>query len=389
MRYITNKNGKIDLLKLIPRKTESGFEVKKEVFINNSEEWVRAWYKHPRRPELRIRRHIDASIYGSLLGQMQAEGTKAGKRFRVEFSNKLISEHKDFVESLEAMGISRSKMNFYLIDSENRNQKVLDKHAKKFEKAIDSYPKIYHHPSMRGGIAFKTVIRNTIFTELLLNSMDLFRKLITQNPDKIKIIADSFFAKLLTGDGTLDVDKRVPPRVAIKITDKNIGYLKDYEIVFRKLRFSWTNLDLENITVKASCSFENLLYLYQIKAFKNTNNWSKLLVTIGLCLKGRRLKTKLRFLDLEKLRTFSSFDLRDKYNICLRSANDWLTNARKQGYIKCINSTDKPYKYQLTEKTKELNRILREWKEDLKKLIKLKRINNLSKLLKALKVRST
>ena len=388
MRHITIENGKIDLLPLIPEKTESGYDIKIEKFFKGKEEWLRIYYVHPRKPELKIRRFVDAKMFGSLLGQMQAEGTKVGKKFRLEFANKLIHEHKDFVESLEALGIPRSKISFYLIDSGSEDDESLKKYSKRFKKIIGFSPKIYHHHSMRGGVGFKSIIRNTILTELVLKSMDLFRKLIPKYSGKIELISNSFFAKLLTGDGTLDIDKRITPRVSIRIVDRNLEYLKDYEKIFKSLGFNWTYLDEKRISVKASCSFENLLYLYKIRAFKNTNNWNKLLVAIGLFLKGRRIRTLLRFLDLEKIDSFTSFYIRDKYSVCLRSANDWLHNMRRKGYIRCVDRRNRPYKYQLTKKAISLCKILKEWKRDLIKLMELKKIYDLCELLESLKVRA-
>jgi hypothetical protein len=253
-----------------------------------------------------------------------------------------------------------------------------------FERIMGCSPVVYY--TKNKGFAFKTIIRNTILTHFILNLMHSIRRLIVTNPKKNEELTNFFVAKLLTGDGTLDVDKRKVPRVAFKIVDKCSAYLRDYEEIFTKLGFAWSWIDPKYRSLKISCSFQNLLYLYRVKAFKNTLNWYKLLVVIGLCLRGRRLRTKLRFLDLMG-KTFTSLDVRDSYDICLRSANDWLSNMRREGYIERV-CNKAPYRYRLTREARRLARTLQEWKRDLSQLIKHKKIDDLSRLLQELKVKS-
>lgn len=393
MIYITNKNmdlknGKIDLVGFIPKKTTYGFDVFIHKFYRNRKQWLKIWYKQPRLKPIEIKRFICPKIFGSLLGQMQAEGTKytnIKRKTRLEFSNKLIEEHKDFVHHLQELGIKKNNMIFHLIDCENRDYKILDMFARKFEKSIGIRPTIYYHFSNHGGYGFKTIIRSTLLNEIILYSMDKVRKNKITYSKKFNSLRESFFAKLLTGDGTLRIDKRKGSGgIKIAIKDKSIEYLKDYNKIMKILGFNYVKIYEKYHMIEASCSFDNLLYLYRINAFKNTNNWNKLLISIGLCLKGCRLKTKLRFLDLENL-TFTSSDIVKKYNLHPNNRK-WLSNMQKEGYVKCIHKKP-PYKYQLTEKSKKLILILKEWKNDLNRLAKLKKITDLSQLLESLKKR--
>lgn len=387
MKHITIKNGKIDLFNLIPDKTDSGFEVKKEIFIKNSEEWIGVWYIHPRKPKLEIRRFANANIFGKLLGQIQSEGTKPMKKWILEFSNKLISEHKSFVEELEDLGISRNKLNYFLVDSGNLQEEQLKTLAKEFESEIGLLPKIEHHHSMRGGYSYKSLIRNTLLSHLILNAMDLVRKSIPKIYSNEKLLVDSFFAKLLTGDGTIDIGKRKVPRISIKITDQNIDYLYDYAEIMKTLGFKGIDVNSKNIFVKSSCSFDNLLFLYEIEAFKNTINWHKLIVAIGLCLRGRRLKTKKRFIKLFNAEIFTSLDLRKWFNLHPRAARDWIDNMLNFGYFEVIDKESIPHKYKITERAKKLGFLLIEIEKDIQSLTESHNISDLQILLNKLKVR--
>ena len=103
--------------------------------------------------------------------------------------------------------------------------------------------------------------------------------------------------------------------------------------------------------------------MYKIRAFENSNNWNKLLVSIAMVLESRRLITNSRFIELLKLERFDSIYLKKKYNVLLRSANDWLNNKEKGGYIKRVDNRS-PVKYILTPKAIELANTLIYWKRE-------------------------
>jgi len=390
------KNNKIDLLSLIPEKTFLGFKIFVDKFTKNNGKWLRIWYAYERGSgrQIELIRYVDIDSFGRLLGQLQAEGSKLSGRRKwcVEFSNKLLSEHEDFISSIMKLGISSKNIEFICNFNPNKFDSIeteaeVQELCKKYE---ISGIKIKPRNNPRIWKSYKTVIRNTILSETLLASIDKIRKLIIENKLDINfcLLTCNFVSKLLTGDGTLDINKREYdyPRVRINIVDQSINCLNDYSKILKKLGFK-AKVKEEEICVKSSCSLENLLFLYKIDAFKNTGNWNKLLIVIGLLLRGRRLKTKLRFIDLFD-KKFSTFDLREKYKITLRGANDWINSMLNSGYIEVFDNSQRPYLYKLTKKAVEEGKMIFRINNELQNIANEFKIQNLWKLLNKFKVKS-
>jgi len=95
----------VNMLSLIPATSVNGYQLYVDKFESNGEEWLRVWYHHPRGAarQIEIRRYVDISKLGQLLGQLQAEGDK--KYPRVVFKNASINEHQDFVSALREVGV--------------------------------------------------------------------------------------------------------------------------------------------------------------------------------------------------------------------------------------------------------------------------------------------
>ncbi len=388
------KGNRLDLLALIPKKTSRGYRIFVNPFKKKDKDWLRIWYSHSRGSgkQIELKRFIEIKTLGTLLGQYQAEGTKHQKsqrKFSVEFKNKLIKEHREFLDSLFDMGLSRDLINFYFgFNPEKLSKKQIKEEIRKFQSQIN-YP-VRLSPSKKcKGSAFGLIIRNVLLTEIILFSLDKIRIfLANQNKYSLekKELVNCFFAKLLTGDGTLDsrCNTRKFPHLQIKIVDKDINYLHDYSQIMKNLGFH-PRINLNRIYVISGCSFKNLLYLYQSKAFKNTNNWNKLLVSIKLCLEnGRRSNTYYRFLQLEKQKIFTNLSVSNDFNIQLRTANSWLHSKKKENLVIQTNKSQ----WTLTKKGKELVSILKEWQKDYNKLVHKKKIKDPAKLLVSLKPKS-
>ena len=372
---------RIDLLPLMPKVTSSGYDILVEV----DGEYIELWYKHPRVKPIRIRRFADPKVLGALLGQYQAEGTKDSKKgFRLEFTNKIILEHRDFVAGLSHLGIGKERMIFEFMhrpDFTDYEEKIAE-----FEKSVGPIS-VIQESDMKGKYGFRTYIRNVLLIEVFLNILHYMRgRMADGNTD----VSDSFFAKLLTGDGTMDIRTKNReygyPTVRIKITDKNVGYLEDYAKIMKNLGFRSHVLE-KHISVRASCSLKSLLYLYKIRAFENTINWNKLLVVIGLCLEGRRYSTHCRFIELFKLESFTSLDMMKIYGFCQRVINDWLNNKEKEGLLIGTRKQPYPVRWSLTDEAKELAETLSEWRAELEVLIKNKKTRDLRNIMETLKVR--
>ncbi|MBI4452752.1 hypothetical protein HY637_04950 [Candidatus Woesearchaeota archaeon] len=379
--------GKIDMLSLIPQTTSKGYEIIVTSFTLNNENWLRLWYSHERGSgqQLEIRRLVEIDTLGSLLGQYQAEGTKHKNtdKFNVEFTNKIIPEHQEFIDSLSKLGIPKDACEFRFTYNPNRlSEEEMINHVKNFEAIIGCKVKTSQGNSK--GIGFRTVIRNTILTEIVLNSLDKIRNLLanesryTRNQQEL---ANNFLAKLLTGDGTLDVrcKRRDFPELHLKIVDQDLNYLKDYCAILKSNGFK-TRINEKRICVISSCSFRGLLHLYRIKAFKNSSSWNKLLTAIALCLRGRRYYTYSRFLELADYEKFGTSVISKGFQMQSNMASDWLNNKVKENLI-VKNSYNS---WSLTLEGQNLTRTLKIWSKDYKNL---KGFENPFHLLETLKVK--
>jgi hypothetical protein len=387
------RNNEIDLLSLIPHKTSCGYEITVIEFAKENEKWLRIWYSHRRGSarQIEFKRFINIKTLGCLLGQLQAEGTKKGRKFRLDFCNKLISEHKDFVSYLEQIGISKKSLIAELTLHRNFKDDK-DTVTSLYQKETGVLIKYVQNSLQRGNYGFRTYKRSTILTEVFLNVLHTMRKKLIEEEwnNNLKIFADSFFSKLLTGDGSIDIQTKNResnyPFIRITITDGNHKYLNDYSYIMKKLGFK-PHLYYKYNKVRAICSLEKLLYLYKIRAFENSNNWNKLLLCIDLCLKGRRYKTNYRFIDLLKLEKFANLHIMKNYNVKLSSADDWLGNKEKEGLVKRIN-TKSPIEWSLTEKSIKLAVLLKSWQKEFNKLIIDYKMQDPLDILNSIKIRS-
>lgn len=382
-------NDKIDMLSLIPEYTSRDYEIFVTKFEKNNQDYLRIWYSHQRGSgrQIEIRRFMDIEDIGSLLGQYQAEGTKyknTNKKFRVQFVNKLVKEHEEFSDILLNFGIPKDMFKFNFNYNPNKISKnQVKRNIYEFHSLLNYHVKLTPRNCL--GIGFILGIGNSLLTEIIINSLNKIRKLLAEE-NKYKnyeqTLANCFFAKLLTGDGTLDASTKRKnfPRLKIKIVDEDLNYLRDYCRIMENLGFKpkiYTNY----INVASACSFKNLLYLYQIKAFSNTNNWNKLLVSIELCLTGRRISTYSRFLDLIAYDFFNCKFIATKYSVSLQAAREWLVNKCKEGLIIKVNKSD----WTLSDEGKKIATLLMEWKKDYTNLINEKIIEDPIELLESLK----
>ncbi|MBI2655277.1 hypothetical protein HYX06_02525 [Candidatus Woesearchaeota archaeon] len=384
------QEGKIDMLSLISQTTSKGYKIIVTSFTLNNEDWLRIWYSHERGSgqQLEIRRFVEIGEFGSLLGQYQAEGTKHknANKFNLEFTNKIIPEHQEFIDFLSKLGIPKEACEFRFTYNPNRlSEEETINHVKNFETIIGCKAKISQGNSK--GIGFRTVIRNTILTEIVLNSLDKIRNLLANESRYTcnqQELANNFLAKLLTGDGTLDVrcNRRDFPELHMKIVDQDLNYLKDYCTILRNNGFK-TRINEGRICVISSCSFKGLLYLYRIKAFKNSNSWNKLLTAIALCSRGRRYYTYSRFLELANYDKFGTSVISKGFQMQSNMASDWLNNKVKEDLIVKNNYNS----WSLTSEGKNLSETLKSWSKDYTTLTNLKGFENPFALLETLKVK--
>lgn len=388
--------GRIDLLSWVPQRTGKGHAyVVDEYLDDRGESWIRVWYCHRRGAarQLEIRRYIDVRHLGKLLGQYQAEG---GERHgRVEFKNKLLSEHREFVRALRALGLPPEQITARCLYHPLRtNVARLQEYCRTYASVTGVTPSIQTSPSMKGCMAAETSVRRAIPEEILLHAMNAMRKRLANANTISGALADfrdAFLAKLLTGDGTLDV-RMTPIRMyaTLRIVDGNLSYLRDYHRILRELGFK-ARLIIARKTVRAYCSWENLLELYAIRAFEGTRNWAKLLCAIAIAIRGRRIGSHQRLRDLSNKQTFTAKDIAKRYHTVSRSANLWIANMRKLGFVTRVSRFrgHQYIRYRLTERGRSKVELLDRWEQEFNDLRNGKNGLEPTAILQALKARSS
>ena len=174
-------------------------------FEKDSTKWlnIKSFHARGSSRQIKLRRFVDSYILGSFLGQLQSEGTKSFNE-RLEFCNKSLEEHLDFVNYLNYIGIPKQKILAKIDFSKNIGD--IKEKISEFEKIVGIEIKYISRSSTdRNGYGFKTFVRSTIFAELILSFMDILRKEITPNTinDYLTHFSDGFVSKVLNGDGTI------------------------------------------------------------------------------------------------------------------------------------------------------------------------------------------
>jgi len=156
------------------------------------------WYYHPRGAarQIEMKRYVNASTLGNLLGQMQAEGEKNGSR--VAFKNTSISEHTDFVLALLQLGIPMDSIHGRCIFNPN---KVSANMAFEYLEGYRNATGIANYTldptnTMKGTVAADSYVRSTILARILLFAMDEVRIGSVQNDS----LRQNFLAKRVYSD---------------------------------------------------------------------------------------------------------------------------------------------------------------------------------------------
>lgn len=386
-RPLTIVGNTVDVLSLIPTTTSRGYRLYADCY-EDLEPRLRIWYYHERGAarQIELKRYVNIGILGGLLGQLQAEGEK--KENLVSFKNCTIHEHADFVSGLLELGLVLEDVHARCVFNPRKmTSKSIRDYAEKYVGStgveISSFDRT---PSMKGSIAADTFVRSGVLGSILSSLMNKVRSGLIGHEG----LSTPFLAKILTGDGSLDVrktSKRLDVRV--KIVDRVHEYLQDYAHLLQKEGFR-PKVRLEVITVRSYCTWLNLLRLYEIGAFRNSRNWNKLLCAIAIGIKGRENSSYSRVQDLSVLSTFTSREVSCRYYIGRRAANLWLQTMRKLGLIQVVArlNDDHFIRYGLTEKGEKMVRLLESAGRDFSRLCEEKLIFDPERLLEASKTKS-
>jgi hypothetical protein len=275
---IFNKS-KIDILALIPKETTKLNPIIVTEFIEKEESMLRIWSFHSRGSctPLILKRFLDIDHFGRLLGQLQSEGTKANTE-RLEFANNSLYEHKDFINYLIEMGLPKDRIKVRC--QHHPDISPTDK-VKEFENktGIKIY-KIYSSEKNRYSLGFHTYVQSMLLCEIIINAMNYIRKMIVTHKlrSELKLLSDAFLAKILSGDGTVEIDMRHRnlPQARLRIVDGNNEYLNDYAEILKKYGLN-PKITQKYWYVRAYLRKENAEELVRIGAFENNPNHIKLL----------------------------------------------------------------------------------------------------------------
>ena len=216
------------------------------------------------------------------------KGTK-NFRFRLEFVNKSIQEHIDYLDYLNSLGISQDQISAGLI---THPELLASINLSNFESKTGlKIQNISKSAKSRRGYGYRLYIGSSIIAEIVLGSMDYLRNLMANSiwNKNLRTLTEGFFAKLLNGDGTLTIvdKKRKIPQMRVRIVDQKLSYLRDYGKIMEKFGFN-PKINEKYIFVRSYTNLKDLLFLKRIRAFKDNPNEEKLNKMIGI--KSRRAK---------------------------------------------------------------------------------------------------
>lgn len=320
------------------------------------------------------------------MGQLQAEGDK--KSSRVVFKNSSISEHSDFVSALRELGLPSTNIQSRCIFNPNKaSLRIARKYSATYKRATGiSVSSLDVSATMKGSIVAETFVRSVVLATILASAMDETRRGSIGN----LTLREAFLAKLLSGDGTLDSRKR-SGRLDVRITivDQNAAYLRDYAAILAEEGFK-AKVILENISVRAYCTWLNLITLYRIGAFKNGRNWIKLLCSMKIALTGRETRGYKRIQEFAKLKAITSHEVCARYGIGSRAANLWLVNMSRLSLIERSTSDepDRYIRYVLTPNGKMISGLLDAMEREYYAISMEKKCKDPEQLLKETKVRT-
>jgi len=329
----------VDLLAFVPAGNIDGHNYAVDEYRSaGGEQRLRLWCYHRRGSarQIDIRRRVGAREFGLFLGQYQAEGDKEN-RHRVSFTNTLVSEHADFVRCLRAIGIADEQVSACVVYNPARlDEESLQTNLHRyFERTGIKVGFVRARKQMKGSCGFVTTVRSVILKGILDRALASARETLTSSqpvPGMTELLK-GFVAKLLTGDGTLDVSVR-PTRIttSVKILDRVEAFRRDYSAMLLRLGFS-PRISEKRIEVKSYCRLDNLLSLYEMNAFHGTPNWIKLLCAVRLSLQGSINKGYEKLCTLAREGRFTTLAVSKAFRIRTRSANLWIHSMMKRRLV--------------------------------------------------------
>jgi len=288
---------------------------------------------------------------GEFFGLMQAESRKFGYKF--DFTNKLISEHKLFIEVAEQLGISRSQWSFGVIYNPQLKEEDVYKIKKLFAQKLcldeqNGYiTKSATIKNVAYMISISSTILNLVMNTVLKTLMEKIHMYAGKNED-FKEFCKGFVLKDLLGDGTIVFPSIHAVQIVVSEEDKEAqnSIASMFEIFDVA---TYKNLN----KLYLSTNFDSILWFLQNEAFLGHGENRKKLESYA--------KRNFYFNVLEKRikHINSKVDAKvfaDLISIKLQSAKRYLERTHRRGFLqkeKChgnnfYNITDKGRKFLCT-----------------------------------------
>lgn len=129
------------------------------------------------------------------------------------------------------------------------------------------------------GYGFKIIVRNTILSEIVLNSLKIMKKFLEDlNWDNNLIsFSEGYLSKVLCGDGSFELTSKKRRKIQSRLTiaDGNLEYLEHYKIILEKFGFH-PHIYPKFQFIRTLCSLEQAKNLLRISAFENNPNQKKI-----------------------------------------------------------------------------------------------------------------
>lgn len=401
------KDGKIDLLALVPEKTRRGFPIK--IFRRGNK--IVIWndiFRGNNSIPITINRFVSPK-FCKFLGLIQAEGEKFINRkggSSLTFTNKFPSLHKVVIDSFHELGINDNKLILRILVPKGTQKELQDKTIDNFLKLtgvkidkkrihvnfIDNIKQTFDKNELKiklikiKNISFIIKVGRNLLLELILNSISTIRRFLSELnefDDVTSKMACNFLSGVLIGDGTFGVGiRRKRIKFHMKIKDPDILHLKECEKIFNNLGFKAILKEkIKVFKLIIRCNWDSLLWI----VFKNDMLKEHPFDLIKLVLvihKSKKWRHSIRIKNLN--RPISCEKLSKIFGVTKEATGMWLRLREREQLIKKRKIGNK-FIWETTDKGKEFQNLLIKIEQLQNKILHLFGTNDFDEVRKIIK----
>lgn len=348
------KNGKIDILSLIPNQTLSNFDILASPIHNKIFLWYFASKGRPN--SILINRFFDDSFF-RFLGYYRSEGGKSrlssrrGREF--SFTNKNLNIISDFIklfEKINSPDILKATISYNKSSGVNINEIKkelirfgLDEsniHERKAERIKDFVIRLY--------------VTNSLLSEVINNAENSLRKFITNNY-KLDFIVQ-YLRGVIAGDGSFRSwrDKKGSLHSNLQIFEANGDALSDISKLLSHLGIhgNYKPAKTKMFIYTTYINWSGLLKLYQSELLGNKTG------VLENVIKGHKRFRSLKHMTILP-QNFSTSDFMKSSNKSYGYSATWLRDRQKEGFIEKTGQDHNQNIWKLTDNGESLASLLR------------------------------